>query len=337
MARPSARAATSNPKMPNATWLTKAAEAAIDQGNIVKAAVLYRGAVALTGDNPKLMYRLAQVYRMSGQFVEASETFRRFIKISKDAKKIAAAQTAIKAMASMPAPFVDSDLAAHASARTFGVKAFTLGLKATRRHRYHTSIKYFQAALMLDPTLVGALRWIGQVYAKLHETKQAQAYYVRYLRVMPGGKNAREVRKRLKNSPVLGKLTLTASFPCEVWINRAPLVGKKTPIKQLLVPEGEYSVIFYYRRYHVGRKMRVFVKRGQVTKRNFGIGVLIVKLTPWARIRVDGRDVGLWNEIGIPARAKPYKVEFRSYDGKKSMIRLITVTPGRKLNIARWK
>jgi len=299
--------------------------------------VLYRGAVALTGDNPKLMYRLAQVYRMSGQFVEASETFRRFIKISKDTKKIASAQTAIKAMASMPAPFVDSDLTAHASARPFGVKAFTLGLKAARRRRYQTSIQYFQAALMLDPTLVGALRWIGQVYAKLHQSKQAQQYYVRYLRVMPGGKNAREVRKRLQKSPVLGKLTMTASFPCEIWVNRAPLVRRKTPIKDLLMPEGEYSIIFYHRGYHVGRKMRVFVKRGRVTRVNFGVGVMEVKLTPWARIRVDGRDVGLWNQIGVPARAKPYKVEFKSYDGKKSMVRLLTITPGRKLSITHWK
>ena len=334
------RAAARNSRktaMPDAKWLIKEAETAVDRGNMTHAIVLYRGAVALTGENPKVLYRLAEVYRMAGQFAEASDTFRRFMTLCKDPTLKAKAKEAIEAMKSMPAPFVDSEIRASLRARPYGIKAFTLGRKAFRRRRYRVAVRYFQAALMLDPTLVGVLRWLGQVFDKLKQTEQAQRYYIKYLRIMPAGRNAEVVRKRLKDKSVLGKVTMEASFPCEVWINRNPLVGKKTPVKNLLLPSGEYSVIFYNRKYHVGRKMRVRVERGKTARVRFDFGVLRIKLKPWARVRVDGRDVGLWTEIGIPSRRKPYRVDMVSYDGKHKMTRILTIPPAKVITIDRWQ
>ena len=322
---------------PDARWLIKEAETAVDRGDMTHAIVLYRGAVALTGENPKVLYRLAEIYRMAGQFAEASDAFRRFIQLSKNPILKAKAKEAIKAMKSMPVPFVDSEIRASLRARPYGIKAFTIGRKAFKHRRYRVAVRYFQAALMLDPTLVGVLRWLGQVFDKLKQPKQAQRYYIKYLRIMPAGRNAEVVRRRLKDKSVLGKVTMEASFPCEVWINRTPLVGKKTPVRKLLLPSGEYSVIFYNRKYHVGRKMRVRVERGKTAKVRFDFGVLRIKLEPWARVRVDGRDVGLWTDIGIPSKDKPYRVDMVSYDGKHKMTRILTIAPGKVVTIDRWQ
>ncbi len=322
---------------PDAGWLVKTAETAVDRGNMTRAIVLYRGAVALTGEDPKILYRLAEIYRMAGQFAEASDTFHRFLEVSKNPALKAKAKEAIAAMKNMPAPFVDSEIRASLRARPYGIKAFTLGRKAFKRRRYALAVRYFQAALMLDPTLIGVLRWLGQVFDKLKRSEQAQRYYVKYLRIMPAGRNADMVRKRLKDKALLGKVSMLASFPCEVWINRSLLPGKKTPIKNLLLPAGEYSVIFYNRKYHVGRKMRVRVERSKAVTVRFDFGVLRIKLKPWARVRVDGRDVGLWTEIGVPSRAKPYRVDMVSYDRKHTMTRIVTIPPGRTVTIDHWK
>ncbi len=324
-------------RAPDVAWLVRDAEKAVDRGDLTKAVVLYRGAVALSGGDPKLLFRLGEIYRMSGQFAEATAAFERFLKVARDPARKAEAKSAIQAMKAMPAPFVDSEIRQDLRARSYGVKAFKLGVKAARRKRYEAAIRYFQAALMLDPSLVGVLRWIGQMYSTLKKPREAERYYLQYLRVMPAGPNADEVRKRLGRSPHLGTVDLTASFPCEVWINRAPLGRKKTPISGLSLPAGEYSVIFYNRKYHVGRKVRVVVRAGRKQKVHFAFGVLHVVLKPWARIRVDGRDVGLWDHIGVPARDRPYRVEFRSYDGSKHMVRFLTIRDGQVVTVDRWE
>ncbi len=327
------------PELPSADWLIKDAETAINLGQTGKAIAIYRGAVVLRDEDPELVFRLADAYRMAGELAEASQEFRRFLEISKDPKRRKEAREAIAVMAKMPALFVDRDLKREVYSREHGVEAFKRGRAMSRKKRNDMAVRYFEAALMLDPTLVGVLRWLGQIYAATDDKTKAAEYYARYLRTMPAGKNADIVRKRLMevDEKFMGSLSLTSSYPCEVWINGVPVTGRSTPIKNFRLPDGEYSIVFYNREYHIGHKQRVFVKRTEQETIHFPFGILETKLEPWARVRVDGLDVGLWNTVGIPARDKPYTVRFVSHDGKKRMEKQITIEAEKTVTVDKWK
>jgi len=43
--------------------------------------------------------------------------------------------------------------------------------------------------------------------------------------------------------------------------------------------------------------------------------VLSTRLDPWARVRVDGKDIGLWDESGIPEGK--HTIVYVSHDGAK--------------------
>jgi hypothetical protein len=52
-------------------------------------------------------------------------------------------------------------------------------------------------------------------------------------------------------------------------------------------------------------------------------------------VRANGRDLGLWNEIGLPAGN--YKLQFRTDDGKKKMTRNVRLRGGQRLKVTRWR
>lgn len=320
----------------DATWLTKPAEKAILGNQFAKAAVLYNGALALRGAEPRLQWRLAQIYTMGGQFTLAQEAYRTFIKSSKDAKKRARARAETRRLATAPAPFVSEDVAAHVRQRAFAMESAKRARRFLRRKKYRTAIRYYEAALVMDNSLVGVFRLLGTAYGKLKDRKREQAFYIRYLRLRPGGPLARKVRKRLKGNNTLARVTFKASFPSAVYINRLGLSPKKkTPFKNVLLPAGTYTIILYHQKYHAARKLRIRVKPGQRLTAEFKFGVLIAKLKPWARIRANGRDLGLWTEIGLPIGR--YKLELRSDDGTKKMIRRVSLKAGQRLRLTRWR
>lgn len=320
----------------DAKWLTKPAEQAILVNQFAKAAVLYNGALALRGSEPGLRWRLAQIYTMGGQFTLAQEGYRSFIKVSKNAKKRARAKAEIQRLATAPAPFVSEDVATQVRQRTFAMKSARRARTFFRRKKYRIAIRYYEAALVMDNSLVGVFRLLGTAYGKLKDKKREQSFYIRYLRLRPGGGLAAKVRKRLKGNKNLAKVTFKASFPSAVYINRLPLNWrKKTPIKNVLLPAGIYTIIIYHQKYHAAKKIRLRVKAGQHVTAEFKLGVLVAKLKPWARIRANGRDLGLWTEIGLPAGR--YKLVFKSDIGKKKMTHHVNLKGGQRLKVTRWK
>ncbi len=66
------------------------------------------------------------------------------------------------------------------------------------------------------------------------------------------------------------------------------------------MPPGKYVVGLENEQYHIVRNLRVDITTGKETEQTFGFGILTTKLDPWARVRVDGKDIGLWDEAGIP-------------------------------------
>jgi tetratricopeptide (TPR) repeat protein len=320
----------------DATWLTKPAEKAILSNQFAKAAVLYNGALALRGSEPSLYWRLAQIYTMGGQFTLAQESYRRFINFSKDAKKQNQAKAEIKRLATAPTPFVSEDVETQVRQRGFAMQAAKRARRLLRRKKYRAAIRYYEAALVMDSSLVGVFRLLGTAYGRLKDKKREQAFYIRYRRLRPGGPLAAKVRKRLKGNKKVTRVSFKASFPSAVYINRLPLNWKKkTPFKDVLLPAGTYTIIIYHQKYHAARKIRLRVTQGERKTAEFKFGVLISKLKPWARIRANGRDLGLWSAIGLPAGR--YKLEFRSGDGTKRMTRHVNLKGGQRLKIARWK
>lgn len=324
-------------------WLVKPAERAILNSQFARAALLFQGALALREEDPDLLWRLAEVYTMGGQFSLAQDTYREWLKVGKDAAKTARAKAEIQRLANAPAPFVEGDdTAAAARQRTFAMQAVKKAQGEQRRKAYRVAIRYLKAALVMDPTLVGAYRLIGTLYGRLKDSASEQAYYVKYLRTVPGGRIAGMVRRKLQTHPEIGKVTFEASFPCMVFLNRGLLdEKKKTPLKDIALPSGEYTVVFYNAEYHFGQKSRVTVTAGKTVVVKAEFGVIDIKLNPWARVRAkkEGtrgwRDLGLWETVGLPSGK--WLVDFKTDDGKRTMQQIIDLTPGKVARITAWK
>lgn len=325
------------------SWLTKPAERAAINTQYARAALLYQGALALSPRSQALLWRLAEIYTMGGQFSMAQATYRLWLKVGKEPAKVARAKAEIHRLATAPAPFVESDdTRSQVRQRTFALQAVKRARVLRRRRKYREAIRYLQAALVMDSTLVGAYRLIGALYGRLKDRKSEQAFYVKYLSLRPGGRLAALVRRKLRASPLLGKVTLRASFPCLVFINRGLLDAKrKTPIQDVLLPPGQYSVVLYNRHFHFGKKIRVKVVAGKSQTVSVAFGVLAVRLKPWARVRAmrrggrSWRDVGLWETVGFPVGA--WKVDFRTDDGKRRMTRVLHIQPGKTVVVNRWQ
>lgn len=322
-------------------WLTVPAERAILNSQYARAAILYQGALALQVNAPALLWRLAEVYTMGGQFSLAQDTYREWLEVGKNATKIARAKSEIRRLATAPAPFVESDDTRSAvRQRTFAMKAVRRA-RRLRRRQPRTAIRFLQAALVMDSTLVGAYRLIGAIYGRLKDRASEQAFYVKYLRMRPGGRLAAMVRKKVKAHPEVAKITFAASFPCMVFVNRGLLDNKQlTPMKDVVLPSGEYTVVFYNRKFHFGKKVRIKVVAGQAQTVTAKFGVLDVKLKPWARVRAmrtsgtGWRDLGLWESVGLPVGT--YRVDFKTDDGKKRMTKTIRLRSGKTVVINRW-
>ena len=317
-------------------WLTQPAEAAVQVNQFPRAAVLYQGAISLEPEALDLLWRLAEVYTMGGQFSQAQETYERYAKLAKDEAKKTQALGEIKRLAAMPAPFVESEITQVMSEPKFALQAVGLAKRSRTQKKIALAIRYLEAAVTMDPTLVGTYRLLGELHAQLKDAARAQAFYVQYLRARPAGPLAELVRNRLKDSPALGKVTFSASFPSAVYINRFKLDPKRlTPFADVLLPEGTYTVIMHNAQYHAARKIKVTVKAGERRTVAFEFGLVDIKLEPWARVRANGRDLGLWNPIGMPVGR--YRLVMTSHDEKKTMTKEIELKGGQRFEITKWE
>ena len=56
------------------------------------------------------------------------------------------------------------------------------------------------------------------------------------------------------------------------------------------------------------------------------------QLDPWARVRVDGKDIGLWDEAGIPEGT--HNVTYKSHDGSKEKSVELTIKGGARAKLS---
>jgi tetratricopeptide (TPR) repeat protein len=295
-------------------WLDKAAEQAVVSGQYPRAVALFRGLGALRPRDPSAQYRLAEVYTLAGQYEDAISEYRRFAQRPEaDAPRKAHAESEAKRLEEAPAPFAET-LFKQAAATSEAKKLFDEGKRDAQAKHYQPAINELQAALLLDPDLPGPYRLLGAVYGKTGDRAQERVFLADYLRVRPDGRIADTVRERLAKEHVLGTLSVDASFPCKVLLNGRE-TGRMTPFRHFALPPGKYLVGLENEQYHIVRNLRVDVQTGKDTPKFFAFGILMTRLDPWARVRVDGKDIGLWDEAGIPEGK--HSVVYVSHDGVK--------------------
>jgi tetratricopeptide (TPR) repeat protein len=298
----------------DSAWLEKAADQAIARGQYARAVALLRGLGALRPKDPSPQYRLAEVYTLAGQYEDAIAEYRRFAQRTEaDPARKARAESEAKRLEEAPAPFAET-LFKPAAATEEAKKLFDDGKKDAQAKRYQAAVDELQAALLLDPDLPGPYRLLGAVYGKTGDAAQERLFLADYLRVRPDGKIADTVRARLSKEHVLGTISVDASFPCKVYINGRD-TGRETPLKKYGLPPGKYVVQLENEQLHIVKPLRVDVTTGQDAEKFFAFGVLDTKLDPWARVRVDGKDIGLWDQAGIPEGK--HNISYVSHDGAK--------------------
>jgi tetratricopeptide (TPR) repeat protein len=292
---------------------------------------LFRGLAALRPKDPSPEYRLAEVYTLAGQYEEAIGEYRRFAARSEaDPARKARAETVSKRLEEAPAPFAET-LFKPAAATNESKRLFEEGKKDAQAKKWQAAINELQAALLLDPDLPGPYRLLGAVYGKTGDLMQERLFLADYLRVRPDGKIADTVRATLGKEHVLGTLTVDASWPCRVYINGRD-TGRLTPLKKFALPPGKYLVSLENEQYHMFGNLHLTVATGKDTEKTFAFGILSTKLDPWARVRVDGKDIGLWDEAGIPEGT--HNISYKSHDGSKEKTVELTIKGGARAKLS---
>jgi tetratricopeptide (TPR) repeat protein len=306
-------------------WLEKAAEQAVIAGQFPRAVAMLRGLGALRPKDPSPTYRLAEVYALAGQFEESIGEYRRFAaRPEADPARKARAESEAARLEEAPAPFAEQ-LFRLMPATVEAKKLFEEGKKDAQGKRYEAAIRELQAALLLDPDLPGSYRLLGAVYGKVGDKSEERRFLADYLRVRPDGQIADTVRQKLKGDNVLGTITVESSWPCKVLINGRE-TGRMTPLKKFAVPAGKYIVGLENEQFHIVRNLRVDVVAQKDSEKKFNFGILLTKLDPWARIRVDGKDIGLWDEAGIPEGK--HTVALKAHDGSKEKTVMLEIRGG---------
>jgi hypothetical protein len=309
---------------PEARELERAAEQAVAKGGYGRAAALLRGLEPLAAPSPEPAFRLAEVYSLAGQYDQAIDAYRRYAAspLADPTRKERAAAEAAR-LADAPPPFLEA--APRAERATAEAKlVFKSGLRAERAKDDDLAERLLTAALELDPTLPGPYRIHGVLHGRLGDQKRELAFLTEYLRLRPDGAIADAVRTRLAGEKLLGRVSLEASFPCEVLLDGRP-TGKSTPAT-LAIPAGRYTITLVNDRYHTARNLRIEVAPDAQVQRSFRFGLLRTKLEPWARVRIDGKDVGLWDEIGVPEGK--HTISFRAFDASKERTVELDLTAG---------
>jgi len=312
-------------------WLEKEAEAAVVKGEYPRAVALFRGLAALRPKDPSPEYRLAEIYTLAGQYEEAIGEYRRFAgRPEADPARKARAEAEAKRLEDAPTPFAET-LFKPAAATVESKRLFEEGKKDAQAKRWQPAVNELQAALLLDPDLPGPYRLLGAVYGKTGDRGQERLFLADYLRVKPDGKIADTVRATLAKEHVLGTISVDASFPCHIYINGRDL-ERTTPLKKFALPPGKYVVSFENQQYHMFGNVHLTVATGKDTEKTFAFGILSTKLDPWARVRVDGKDIGLWDEAGIPEGT--HNIAYKSHDGSKEKTVELTIKGGARAKLS---
>jgi hypothetical protein len=320
-------------------WLGEAARQAKQEHNYGRAVSLLRGATALSGEHPDVLYALADCYELAGQLEEAADTYERFL-----ARAPAGDPRRPTATAEMERlhqvvsrslnPFVDA-VFKPTPATAEAHRAFAEAERLVQKQRLPEAIVLFETAAYLDPDLPGPYRALGGLYGRVGQPKKKIEFLTHYLQIKPAGPIADLIRRDLRTSGTqLGRLSLQSTYPCGVEINGFAL-GRKTPLQGFELPEGRYVVTFDCSQpFHLERHARAEVQAGKQTTKDFKFGLIRPELSPWARVRVDGRDQGLWDTIALPEGR--HHVELRAHDGSHEKELDVEVLSGRTVRIDKW-
>lgn len=342
---------------PNATILLEEGHKAYNAGDGARAAVLYESYLQLNNQDRDILVRLAELYQSMNRNEQAIPLFahvrERFCAPSctknclmeNDCKRYKEILNKIPSDASE-----DDQVPITVRIPEVASKMFASAMELKKAAKYEQARQLFVVALKLDPDLVGVYRHLGEVYEQLKDQKQADEFYLWYLKVRPAGPLAEKVRKKLSPQAIeqLAKLTITSSWSCYVVIGSEQLTnakGKplKTPVKNLTLPAGRYAVGYVCPDQHVARREWVTLSAKESVTKDFGFGVISVNLTPWARIlaarhlpgeKQQFMDVGLFDVIGLPAGS--YTLKLTAFDKSKTKVMNIEIKPKETIKINQW-
>ncbi len=312
-------------------WLERAAEQAAVSGELPRAVTLFRGLAALRPRDPAPLYRLAEVYVLAGQYDDAVAEYRRYAaRPEAEPPRVERALSEAKRLEETPGPPAEAVFRAR-PATVEAKRLFEDGRRAADGKRDESAVASLQGAMLLDPDLPGPYRLLGAIYGRTGNADAERRFLAEYLRVRPDGKIADMVRQRLQKEGLLGTLGVEASWPCRITINGRD-TGRTTPLRNFQLPGGKYTLGLENETYHLVRLVRVDVVAGKETKKTFAFGVLSTKLDPWARVRVDGKDVGLWDESGIPEGK--HTVSYQAHDGSREKSVVLEIKGGTRTKLS---
>jgi tetratricopeptide (TPR) repeat protein len=333
-------------------FIVKAAEQAMKDRRYPLAISLWRGVVAIRGEDDDAMWKLSEAWTLAGDFDNAAEVLEVYAAATKDEVKRGKAREEIAALGRRERGFSSQTGLRLEPATKEAQEAFKRGRAAYKKKQYEVAALYFKAGIEMAPDLPGNYRELGESLDKLGRAKDAEEFFLKYLRQRPFGKNADEVRKRLAKSKLLVKMSLDSVLPCELvligpgWKGQDyQVVPKKLPLKDHQVAPGKYRVLCYSERYHMAYNEYVEVKPGSASiKVTFNFAVVVNKLDPWGRVVIEDpnkpgamNDVGLFEEIGIPIPkdGRALKVRLTAGDNSKRKEELVKLAPGQRYEL-KW-
>jgi tetratricopeptide (TPR) repeat protein len=304
---------------------------------------LWRGVVAMRGDDDDAAWKLAEAFTLAGQFKSASRALAYYAAAVRDPVKKQKAQEEIASLDRREKGF-SSGRFAPMPAVNEAKEAFKRGRAAFKAKKYEAASLYFKAGIVMAPDLAGNYRELGESLDKLGRAGEANEFFMRYLRIRPFGKNADNVRARLAKAKLVGALTIQSALPCdEVWIEGQRVPGK-LPIKAHPVAPGSYRLLCYSDTYHHAQYEDVEVKVGESVTAAFNWAILQNKLDPWGRVVIENpgdksqmMDIGLWPEVGVPVPAdrRALKIVMTAGDGSKKKEELVKLAPGQRY-VLKW-
>ncbi|MCB9557788.1 MAG: hypothetical protein H6707_16880 [Deltaproteobacteria bacterium] len=302
-------------------WLLDAADAAekTDQAQAIR---ILRAALEIVED-PKVLIRLGTLLERGKRLTEAIALYERYITRRPEASS--QLNQRIESLRLRETFAAADEVKAGKPETALAKQAFGFGRQAALKKDFEQGTRFLKAAVVLDPALPGPYRLLGAAYLKMGRKRSGWAHLADYLRIRPDGALASKVRKMLLGKGFLGTVRMTASFPADIWIN-GRYMGQQTPARVTL-PEGLHIVTFVSSKYHLIKRFRVRVKREATRAVEFRFGIIEVALQPWARLRADDRDLGLWDALGLPEGN--YQLEATSHDGKRKGKIQLTVESGR--------
>lgn len=311
-------------------WLLAAAETASRHGKLERAELALRAYHQVVG-KPAIRLRIARLLEQRKQWAAAAKAYKEYLAKKPADAEIKAALRRVEKREKAE-PYSHEAMADSERATDLGVRAFRIGRRWALRHHYRKAAKMLQASAILDPKLPGPYRLLGAVYLRMGKSRRAHRHLANFLAMRPDGPLGRRIRRMLRGSGMLGTIRARASYRCDLWVNGRN-VQRRTPAS-VKMPAGTHVVTFSCPEYHLISSHRVTVRAGKLSKVSFGFGVLKVQLQPWGRIRANGRDLGLWDKLGLPTGV--YQLQVRSHDHKRSAEVEWRVKAGRVQKIS-WK